>query len=149
MKRILTILAATLFVLVCLLTIPQHANASTNPGGQALSWAEAHALNAPYWWGGTGPGYDCSGIVMTALEHEGVWLPHNTEAMIQSGKLYRIPWSWRHRGDLLFWFSGGYAYHVEFQTAYSRLGFGAETYGWAGRVTWHPIWGSPVVYRIR
>ena len=107
-------------------------------------------MNAPYSWGGTGPAYDCSGLVMEAVGHaDRIWLPHNTQAMIDSGWLYRVPWPDRERGDLLFWFSGGYAYHVEFQTAWGNEGFGAETYGWAGRVTWHFIWGYPAAYRLR
>lgn len=147
MKRIIL---AMLLAISAALAIPTTAHASVSHGNAALNWAEAHAVNASYSWGGTGPGYDCSGLVMEAVGHaDGIWLPHNTQAMINSGKMYRIPWSQRQRGDLLFWFSGGYAYHVEFQTMYGWLGFGAETYGWAGRVYWHQIWGSPVAYRLR
>jgi len=120
------------------------------PGARALDWAEAHALNAPYAWGGTGPAYDCSGIVMTALGRStGIWLPHNTVAMVQSGRLYRVRSP--RRGDLAVWGSPSAPYHVEFVTAAPGWTFGAETYGWAGRVTWHnDRWFAPsAYYRIR
>lgn len=104
-------------------------------GNAALDWAEAHEINAPYVWGGAGPwGYDCSGAVLRAFGAEGVYLPHNTVAMINSGKLRRT-W-YPKRGDLAFW-GYPYPYHVEFVTSWAGTGFGAETYGWQGRVTWH------------
>jgi cell wall-associated NlpC family hydrolase len=93
----------------------------------ALSWAEQHTKGLPYSWGGAGPySYDCSGLVSTALRHEGVYLPHYTVGMVQSGKLYRV-WHPR-RGDLAFWGSPGYPYHVEFYVGYG-LTYGARTYG--------------------
>lgn len=106
-------------------------------GDRALNWAESHALNDPYAWGGTGPySYDCSGLVMTAFfKADGIVIPHNTVAMVDSGKLHRV-WKPR-RGDLAFWGDPAYPYHVEFVTDWRNVSFGAENYGWAGRVTWH------------
>lgn len=127
-----------------------NANAGVSPGNAGLSYAETHYDNAWYDWGGTGPGFDCSGLVMESLGHAtGIWLPHNTQAMISSGWLYQIRLADARRGDLLFWFAGGYAFHVEWDTAWYHTGYGAETYGWSGRVTWHPWWGAPTAWRIR
>ena len=107
-------------------------------GNAALDWAEQNAINAPYSWGGTGPAYDCSGLVITAFAHEGISLPHYTGAMVASGKLVRT-WNPK-RGDLAFWGDISSPYHVEFVTSWDDHGFGAESPGWDGRVTWHS-WG--------
>ncbi len=145
-------LLAFLLVTACFLgtfTGTARASAST-PGGRALDWAEAHALNAPYAWGGTGPAYDCSGLVVTAIGRaDGIWLPHSTAAMVSSPHLVRV--ASPQRGDLAMWGSPAAPYHVEFVTAWRGWGFGAETYGWAGRVTWHSwAWFAPSSYwRLR
>lgn len=144
--------SAVIILLPLLLAVPASpARASvTTPGGRALDWAEAHALNAPYAWGGTGPAYDCSGLVVTAIGRaDGIWLPHSTVAMVNSGKLVRV--TSPQRGDLAMWGSPSAPFHTEFVTAWHGWGFGAETYGWAGRVTWHSwAWFAPSSYwRLR
>jgi peptidoglycan DL-endopeptidase CwlO len=114
-------------------------------GDRALNWAERYAINRPYEWGGSGPyAYDCSGLVMAAFSHaDGISLPHNTVAMVRSGRLHRV-WGTPRRGDLAFWGSPSFPYHVEFVTMHPGISFGAETYGWAGRVTWHSdAWFEP------
>ena len=145
--RVLAALA-TLGALLAALASPARASAEA-PGARALDWAEAHALNATYAWGGTGPAYDCSGIVSVALGHAGVSVPHSTYAMVGSWHLYRVYSP--QRGDLAFWGSPSAPYHVEFVTAAPGWTFGAETYGWAGRVTWHSDrWFAPsAYYRVR
>jgi cell wall-associated NlpC family hydrolase len=117
---------------------PAQARAAASPGNRALNWAQAHALNDPYAWGAAGPrSYDCSGLVMAAFAHaDGITLPHNTVAMVDSGRLHRV-WGRPQRGDLAFWGSPAAPYHVEFVTSVRGWSFGAETYGWQGRVTWH------------
>ena len=131
-------------ILLCITFATVHGHVSANAevrspgvlGNAALNWAEQHEMNAPYVWGAAGPrSYDCSGAVLAAFGHEGVNLPHNTVAMIESGRLVRT-WYPR-RGDLAFWGPVGDPYHVEFATAWGGIGFGAETPGWQGRVTWH------------
>jgi hypothetical protein len=128
----------------------QQAGASVSYGNRALDWAQAHALNASYAWGGTGPSYDCSGLVLEAYGHaDGIWLPHYTGAMVHDGRLSRT-WS-PQRGDLAFWGPVNAPWHVEFVTVWHQVTFGAETYGWAGRVTWHSYryWIAPsAFYRV-
>lgn len=83
-------------------------------------------------------------------ETDGIYLPHNTTAMIDSGKLVRV-WGTPQRGDLAFWGPVSSPYHVEFVTSWSDTTFGAETYGWDGRVTWHsyyPGWAPSAFYRV-
>lgn len=106
----------------------------------ALQWAERQA-GAWYQWGGTGPGYDCSGLVLEAYLHAGFRLPRTTGQMLASGRIYRIPASARQRGDLVFWGN----YHVELVTRHGT--FGAQQSG--TRVGWHRLWGSPTFWRIR
>jgi len=92
----------------------------------ALTWAEHHTKGLPYSWGAAGPyAYDCSGLISTAFRHSGIYLPHYTVGMVQSGKLYRV----RHprRGDLAFWGSSSYPYHVEFYVGHGYT-YGARTH---------------------
>ncbi len=83
-----------------------------------------------YVWGGAGPcgnGYDCSGLVVWAYAHVGIYLPHNTYQMLSSGRLRRIPRSQAKPGDLVFMYGGG---HVEFVTDWWRYNaFGAHKQG--------------------
>lgn len=116
------------------------ASASTHPMRYwALKWAEARA-GAPYAWGGTGPGYDCSGLVMMAYLHVGFGLPHSTFSMLSSGRIYQIRARDRQQGDLAFFGSG----HVELVTRHGT--FGALNSG--TRVGWHAItqWWHPSSY---
>jgi murein DD-endopeptidase len=73
---------------------------------RAYWWAEKQRGH-PYVYGGTGPGFDCSGLVMEAYRHAGIRLPRTTYGMLASRKLVRV----RHprMGDLAFYGTG----HVE------------------------------------
>lgn len=115
-------------VLMIVSALPAHAD-STPLRLRALHWAEARA-GAPYIFGGTGnPGFDCSGLVMSAYAAAGVHLPRTTFAMLTSWHLKWIPASERERGDLAFYGPG----HVELVTA--RGTFGAQMPGTV--VGWH------------
>jgi cell wall-associated NlpC family hydrolase len=70
---------------------------------RAYYWARSQAGH-PYVFGGTGPGYDCSGLVMMAYRHAGVHLPRTTSGMLASSLLRRV---WHPRmGDLAFYGPG-------------------------------------------
>ena len=109
---------------------------------RAYAWAERQAGH-PYSWGGTGPGFDCSGLVMMAYRHAGVHLPRTTTGMLASRLLIRV---WRPRmGDLAFYGSG----HVELFRKWGYT-FGAHDagslvslirYGWG--------WVPTAFYRVR
>ena len=106
----------------------------TRISNAALNWAESHAEGHPYIWAGTGPyGYDCSGLVVAAFAREGISLPHNTVAMIESGKLIRVYSP--QRGDLAFWGDPRWPSHVEFVTKWYHTSFGAQEPGTV--VYWH------------
>jgi cell wall-associated NlpC family hydrolase len=138
MRYLLAVAAAALFILTTVFT--SAASADTTPLRlRALRWAEAQA-GTPYVFGGTGNGFDCSGLVMEAYAHAGVRIPRTTFAMLASAKLRPVPASQRERGDLAFYGSG----HVELVTR--RGTFGAQRPGTV--VGWHHPsgWYRPTMY---
>lgn len=105
-----------------------------------------------YIWAAAGPcrdGYDCSGLVMAAWWHAGVGLPHNTVAMIDSGKLVRT--SYPRRGDIVMFFSGGTAVHAGIVVYKSRWMVDAPEPGTVVHVEriadWSGVWHA--FYRVR
>lgn len=107
----------------------------------------------PYHYGADGPGsYDCSGLVMVAYHHAGKSLPHNTGAMIGSGRLQRISKSQARWGDLAFFGTG----HVELfghwtNKAHTRgVTFGAHHSG--TRISYRSFssgWSPTAFYRVK
>jgi cell wall-associated NlpC family hydrolase len=115
---------------------PSIASASTH-GNDSLNWAEDHADGCWYHYGGTScsPGYDCSGLVSTAVkEATGIWIGRTTYDIMHSPNvaLSHHP----ERGDLVFFYGGS---HVEFLTAWPHQTFGAHDTG--SRVSWLS-WGN-------
>ena len=109
----------------------------------ALQWAETQAGH-PYAWGGTGPGYDCSGLVYEAYLRQGVNIGRTTYDMLANSHLESVPLSQAQRGDLMFYGTG----HVELKTA--RGTFGALEPGTL--VGWHrpsAYWHPTAAFRVR
>jgi len=109
---------------------------------RAYRWALTQTGH-PYVWGGTGPGYDCSGLVMMAYRHAGVHLPRTTVEMLASPLLVRV----RHprKGDLAFYGSG----HVELFVRWGYT-FGAHDYGTTvGQIHYGWGWVPTAFYRVR
>ena len=109
---------------------------------RAYWWAEKERGH-PYVYGGTGPGFDCSGLVMEAYRHAGIRLPRTTYGMLASRKLIRV----RHprMGDLAFYGTG----HVEL---FSRRGytFGAHDSGTrVGLIHYGYGWKPTLFFRVR
>jgi len=112
------------------------------PRLRAYRWAAAQRGH-PYVWGGTGPGFDCSGLVMEAYRHAGILLPRTTTEMLGSRKLIRIMHP--RMGDLAFYGTG----HVEL---FRRWGytFGAHDYGSpVGLIHYGYGWKPTAFYRVR
>ena len=140
----------TLALLLCmaagigLALAPGQAHASTASRSlAALLWAESKAGH-PYVYGGTGPGYDCSGLVYEAYLREGVSIGRDTYDMLANRHLVRIALSQVRRGDLEFYGDG----HVELATR--RGSFGAlepgTLVGWhRPSASWHPT----MAFRVR
>jgi cell wall-associated NlpC family hydrolase len=109
---------------------------------RAYRWATSQAGH-PYVWGGTGPGYDCSGLVMMAYRHVGIRLPRTTYAMLASPLLVRI--SHPRMGDLAFYGSE----HVELFRQWGWT-FGAHDSGSAiGLIHYGFGWKPTAFYRVR
>jgi cell wall-associated NlpC family hydrolase len=109
---------------------------------RAYAWAR-HQAGHPYSYGGTGPGYDCSGLVMMAYRHAGIHLPRTTTGMLASPLLVRV---WHPRmGDLAFYGSG----HVELFRKWGFT-FGAhDTGSVVGLVRYGWGWVPTAFYRVR
>jgi cell wall-associated NlpC family hydrolase len=109
---------------------------------RAYRWA-ARRKGHPYVYGGTGPGFDCSGLVMEAYRHVGIWLPRTTYGMLASRKLVRVIHP--RMGDLAFYGTG----HVEL---FRRWGytFGAHEPGTrVGLIHYGYGWRPTAFYRAR
>jgi cell wall-associated NlpC family hydrolase len=72
------------------------------PGGTAATKA-CSLIGRPYVWAGTGPGYDCSGLTMTAWSAAGVRLDHSARNQMSQTK--RISRAELRTGDLIFFYS--------------------------------------------
>jgi cell wall-associated NlpC family hydrolase len=109
---------------------------------RAYYWALRQAGH-PYQYGGTGPGFDCSGLVMMAYRHAGIHLPRTTYEMLASPLLVRVRHP--HRGDLAFYGSG----HVELFKKWGYT-FGAHDYGSpVSMVRYGWGWVPTAFYRVR
>jgi cell wall-associated NlpC family hydrolase len=75
----------------------------------------------PYAWGADGPGaFDCSGLVYYVYHRRlGVRLPRTANEQWHATRHVRK--SHVHRGDLVFFLSGGHAYHVGIYAGHHRL----------------------------
>ena len=75
----------------------------------------------PYRWGGDGPhSFDCSGYVRYVLRKEGVNHLPRTSAGI-SHRVHHVSKHGRHRGDLIFFRSGGHVYHVAIYAGHGKI----------------------------
>jgi hypothetical protein len=103
--------------------------ASTPRRYTAMHFALAQA-GKPYRYGATGPSsFDCSGLVLKAYAKAGISLPRTANDMYHSSKLSHISAGSARWGDLIFWISGGHAYHVELATTKRGVSFGAHHSG--------------------
>ncbi|MGV9233154.1 C40 family peptidase [Streptomyces nigra] len=89
--------------------LASEAEAAT-PATKALQIA-ASKKGSPYKWGATGPNrFDCSGLTLYSFKKAGKKLPRT--AAQQYNKTRHISASNRKAGDLVFFHSGSYIYHV-------------------------------------
>jgi len=108
----------------------------------AYDWALSQQ-GAWYLYGGTGPGYDCSGLVYEAYLHQGVDIGRDTYAMLASPVL--TPTTTPHAGDLAFFGTG----HVELY-AWPGTTFGAlESGTQVGYHHWSAGWHPTAFYTLR
>lgn len=109
---------------------------------RAYRWA-ARQKGHPYVYGGTGPGFDCSGLVMEAYRHAGIRLPRTTYGMLASRKLVRVIHP--RMGDLAFYGTG----HVELFRKWGYT-FGAHDSGTTVSLVHYGYgWRPTAYYRVR
>ncbi|HEV2919529.1 MAG TPA: C40 family peptidase, partial [Actinomycetota bacterium] len=81
------------------------AGAPSGAAGRAVAFARSQ-LGKPYVWGAAGPSaYNCSGLVMAAYRHAGVWLPRVSREQWNAGP--HVGLGGLAPGDLVF-----FAYNV-------------------------------------
>jgi len=89
----------TLMVRYAAPTPPAATGRTAAPGAAGVAIAFAFArLGQPYLWGGTGPLYDCSGLVQAAYAAAGIALPRTSEAQ----QVTAAPVTDPRPGDLVF-----------------------------------------------
>ena len=120
-------------------------NGYNSAGARIVAQAKAH-IGQAYVYGAAGPSaFDCSGLTSYVYRAAGVKvLPHSAEAQRES--VHLIPRSAAQPGDLVFYLSGGYAYHVAIYNGSNAIGAVDEAVGVAYQslsgtleygTTWH------------
>lgn len=83
----------------------------SNPTGIDIVNYAKQFIGVPYVWGGSSPsGFDCSGLTSYVYRQFGINIPRVADDQMHSGTY--VPRSQLQPGDLVFFGSDGYAYHV-------------------------------------
>lgn len=126
------------------------------PGAASEAAAAGHATKAlriaaskkgsPYQWGAAGPNrFDCSGLTLYSFKKAGKKLPRT--AAQQYNKTRHISSGSRRAGDLVFFHSGGYVYHVGIYAGKGKIWHAPKT---GDVVRLQKIWTRSVSYgRVR
>ncbi|MEV6960628.1 C40 family peptidase [Streptomyces sp. NPDC051207] len=119
--------------------------AAATPARKALQVA-ASKKGAPYRYGATGPGrFDCSGLTQYSYKKAGKKLPRT--AAQQYNRTRHISARSRKAGDLVFFHSGSYVYHVGIYAGNNRMWHAPKT---GDVVRLQKIWSRSVSYgRVR
>ena len=86
---------------------PSSSNGVNSKASKALAFCKSK-LGTPYLWGGTGPRYDCSGLMMKAYASVGISIPRTSKQQSTFGK--SVSKSNLQIGDLVFF--GSPVHHV-------------------------------------
>lgn len=86
---------------------PSSSNGVNSKASKAFEFCKSK-LGAPYLWGGTGPRYDCSGLMMKAYASVGISIPRTSKQQSTFGK--SVSKSNLQIGDLVFF--GSPVHHV-------------------------------------
>jgi cell wall-associated NlpC family hydrolase len=113
------------------------------PAGERLIYLARKYVGSRYVEGGDSPaGFDCSGYTQYVYEHARVHrLAHNAET--QRRTMRRITRAQARPGDLVFYLSGGSAYHV---AVYAGRGWQYAAATVRDGVRFQPVWSSNVQY---
>ncbi|MET9773143.1 C40 family peptidase [Streptomyces sp. NPDC006367] len=122
------------------------------PGASGEAAAATHAAKAlkiaaskkgsPYAWGAVGPyRFDCSGLTLYSFKKAGKKLPRT--AAQQYNKTRHISAKSRKAGDLVFFHSGSYVYHVGIYAGKGKMWHAPKT---GDVVRLQKIWTNKVWY---
>jgi len=119
---------------------------SAVPVGLRAAAMAASRAGDPYVRGGAGPhGFDCSGLTQWVYARVGKHLPRTAAAQYRAA--IRIPASQARPGDLVFFHSGGWVYHVAIYAGGGRVWHASRP---GTRVSLVPIWTRQVTFgRVR
>jgi cell wall-associated NlpC family hydrolase len=110
--------------------------------GSSVLAIAARYLGVPYRYGGTTPlAWDCSGAVQYIFNQAGMALPRTANQQMLSTT--RITRSQAEPGDLVFFVSGGSAYHVGIYAGDNDMYDSGRT---GSSFSKRPIWTSAVVF---
>jgi cell wall-associated NlpC family hydrolase len=102
----------------------------------------ASKKGSPYKWGASGPRrFDCSGLTLYSFKKAGKKLPRT--AAQQYNKTQHISAKSRKAGDLVFFHSGSYVYHVGIYAGKGKIWHAPKT---GDVVKLQKIWTSSVWY---
>ncbi|MER7047476.1 MULTISPECIES: C40 family peptidase [Streptomyces] len=144
MSRAGAVSALTLAAMGGSLLVPggtPEAQAASSHAGKALEVA-ASKKGSPYRYGGTGPSrFDCSGLTLYSYKKAGKKLPRTAQQ--QYNRTKRVSASGRKAGDLVFFHSGGYVYHVGIYAGKGKIWHSPKRGSW---VKLDKIWSKNVRY---
>ncbi|MFH8448924.1 C40 family peptidase [Streptomyces fungicidicus] len=106
----------------------------------------ASKKGAPYQWGAIGPNrFDCSGLTLYSFKKAGKKLPRTADQ--QYNHTRQVSANSRKAGDLVFFHSGGYVYHVGIYAGKGKIWHAPKT---GDVVRLQKIWTRSVSYgRVR
>ncbi|WP_375489311.1 C40 family peptidase [uncultured Jatrophihabitans sp.] len=126
---------------------PQAMAATQQSASQRIvAVAKRYVHHARYREGGASPrrGFDCSGYTKYVYNKAHVAkLPHNAESQRRMHHMHRVSKKQRRTGDLIFYMSGGHAYHVAIYAGHGEQ-YAATTPG--GGIKHQHIWSKHVRY---
>lgn len=148
-RRLLRVLGASILAFALLISSAATlAQAATHPfpGAQIIAIAKSYVGKVRYVDGGASPrtGFDCSGYTQYVYARAKAGkLPHNAEAQWRLNSMHRVSAAHARPGDLVFYRSGGYSYHVAIYAGH-HMQYAAATP--RDGIRYQQIWSSDVVY---
>jgi cell wall-associated NlpC family hydrolase len=117
---------------------------ATTAGARIIAQAKKYVGGRYVEDGSTPSGFDCSGYTAYAYLHAHVaTLPHNADAQRTAAHMHPIPRSQARAGDLIFYYSGSYAYHVAIYAG-GDMQYAAATP--ADGIVYQHIWSSDISF---
>lgn len=118
----------------------------STPGSRVVNVAKRYVGRGRYTYGGASPqrGFDCSGYALYSYRRGHVaHLPHSAEAQRHVKHMHRISQRNARPGDLIFYLSGGSAYHVAIFAGHDMQYSAADE---SQGIRYQRIWSHNIVF---